>query len=35
MGRRGHEILLTLRDAVEIGLWLVIIFELATGAKLK
>jgi hypothetical protein len=30
MGRRGHEILLTLRTAIEIGLWFVIIFEFAT-----
>jgi hypothetical protein len=30
MGRRGHNVLLTLRDAIEIGLWLVIIFEFAT-----
>ena len=26
----GHKILLTLRDAIEIGLWLVIIFEFIT-----
>jgi hypothetical protein len=30
MGSRGHKVLLTLRDAIEIGLWLVIIFEFAT-----
>ena len=35
MGRRGHEILLTLRDAIEIGLWLVIIFEILSGKGLR
>ena len=30
MGRRGHDILLILWDAIQIALWLVIIFEFAT-----
>lgn len=30
MGRRGYEILLTLRDAIEIGLWLYLIYAFAT-----
>lgn len=30
MGSRGHEILLTLRDMIEIALWVVVILELIT-----
>lgn len=30
MGSRGHKILLTLRDAIELGLWIVVIIEFAT-----
>lgn len=33
MGRRGHKVLLTLRDAIEIALWLVII-EFVTKGQL-
>ena len=35
MGRRGHDILLILWDAIEIGLWLVIIFEILSGKGLR
>jgi hypothetical protein len=33
MGHRGKEILLTLRDAIEIALWLSIIIEFATKGR--
>lgn len=30
MGRRGHEILLTMRDTIEIALWVTIIIRFIT-----